>query len=142
MPIRMLKHPRLFFGIVAAIVLFGGFVVIAFRGRPAVYVASAGARQSGAPAQGGNATGSQSHQQRVSAFSLAQVSAHNSAQSCWTAINGNVYDLTTWIDRHPGGPEVIVGLCGTDSTDAFGRQHGRSRGALYALGLLKIGALQ
>jgi len=55
---------------------------------------------------------------------MAQVAAHNSASSCWTAINGKVYNLTAWIDQHPGGPEAILSLCGTDGTAAFEAQHG------------------
>lgn len=137
----MQKSLRLFLGIIAAVVLFGGFFVIALRGRPAVYVAQSGALQSGTVAQSENSNLSQ-QSQPVLVFSMAQVSAHNSAPGCWTVINGSVYDLTTWIDRHPGGPEAIMGLCGSDGTDAFNRQHGRSRGAQYALGLLKIGTLQ
>src|ERR1700733_8583211 len=45
-------------------------------------------------------------------YTLAEVAEHNSATSCWTAINGGVYDVTTWINQHPGGPEHILALCG------------------------------
>ncbi len=48
---------------------------------------------------------------------------HNSASDCWAAINGGVYDLTSWISQHPGGPERIVPLCGTDASAAFNAQH-------------------
>ena len=56
-------------------------------------------------------------------YSLAQVAEHATAQDCWAAIEGNVYDLTSWIDQHPGGPDRIIALCGTDATTAFERQH-------------------
>jgi cytochrome b involved in lipid metabolism len=57
-------------------------------------------------------------------YSLADVAAHNSASSCWTAINGKVYDVTSWIGRHPGGRAAILSLCGTDGSAAFNGQHG------------------
>lgn len=57
-------------------------------------------------------------------FTMAKVSTHNSAQSCWTTISGNVYDLTSWIDQHPGGAQAILSLCGIDGTSAFLAQHG------------------
>jgi uncharacterized membrane protein len=55
---------------------------------------------------------------------MTDVSRHASASSCWTAIDGNVYDLTNWIGRHPGGRQAILGLCGRDGTSAFNAQHG------------------
>lgn len=51
-------------------------------------------------------------------FSQNQVNAHSSAEDCWTIIANKVYDITSYINRHPGGDE-IVRACGTDSTDMF-----------------------
>ncbi|MEK7132268.1 MAG: cytochrome b5-like heme/steroid binding domain-containing protein [Patescibacteria group bacterium] len=72
---------------------------------------------------------------------MATVSTHNSETSCWTAINGSVYELTEWIGRHPGGPGNIKKLCGIDGTTLFTNKHGSSSNAQSALVLLKIGAL-
>ena len=74
-------------------------------------------------------------------YSMDQVQAHASEEDCWTAINGEVYDLTSWISRHPGGPGAIINLCGNDGSAMFQRQHGRSNRAQSALALLKIGSL-
>ncbi len=57
-------------------------------------------------------------------FTSAEVAAHNSAGDCWTSINGNVYNVTDWEDKHPGGAERIIALCGTDGSSAFDDQHG------------------
>jgi cytochrome b involved in lipid metabolism len=35
-----------------------------------------------------------------------------------------VYDLTQWIDKHPGGAVVINALCGQDGTAGFTSEHG------------------
>jgi uncharacterized membrane protein len=59
----------------------------------------------------------------AAALTLADVAAHASPDDCWSAINGNVYDLTSWIEQHPGGAEVIIGLCGIDGTEGFLAQH-------------------
>ncbi len=66
----------------------------------------------------------------ASGYTLADVEAHNTQDSCWAAIEGNVFDLTDWISQHPGGASHIVALCGTDGTSAFEGQHsGDSRPA-------------
>ncbi len=75
-------------------------------------------------------------------YTQADIAQHNSESNCWTSIEGGVYDLTTWISRHPGGPQAIIGLCGTDGTDAFNGKHGTSRRPRAALILLKIGILK
>ena len=54
---------------------------------------------------------------------MAKVRANSTSASCWTVINGNVYNLTLWIDAHPGGPSIIRGLCGVDGTSNFNSQH-------------------
>jgi len=62
-----------------------------------------------------------------SGYTMADVRANNSETSCWSAISGNVYNLTQWINSHPGGPSRIRALCGTDGTSSFNAQHaGRS----------------
>lgn len=54
----------------------------------------------------------------------AEVSTHASADSCWSIISGSVYDLTSYITRHPGGKSAILGICGKDGTRMFESQHG------------------
>ncbi len=76
------------------------------------------------------------------AYTMANVRTHASATSCWTVINGNVYDLTAWISRHPGGKSAITGLCGRDGTASFEREHeGDSKAESRLAGFL-LGPLQ
>jgi cytochrome b involved in lipid metabolism len=56
-------------------------------------------------------------------YTMAQVSANKSAAKCWSVINGNVYDLTAWINAHPGGAGAITSLCGIDGTQDFLAMH-------------------
>lgn len=75
-------------------------------------------------------------------YTMAEVGTHNSQTSCWSAINGSVYDLTRWIAAHPGGREAILYLCGIDGTAAFNQQHGGQARPERELAKLKIGTLQ
>src|SRR5690606_26722611 len=59
-----------------------------------------------------------SNQQEQKTFSTAEVSNHNQSIDCWTIIRGTVYDLTSFIARHPGGDEILR-ACGTDATTLF-----------------------
>jgi len=74
-------------------------------------------------------------------YSIADVAMHASKESCWTAVDGSVYDLTLFISQHPGGESNIMKICGIDGTEAFSAQHGRNRGANEELASLKIGTL-
>lgn len=72
-------------------------------------------------------------------YSAKDLATNNSANSCWSAIDGKVYDLTQWISLHPGGPSAIKFLCGVDGSKAFASQHRgqpnpTSRLAQYLLG--------
>ncbi len=76
-----------------------------------------------------------------SELTLNKVKENNTASSCWSIINGNVYNLTNWIGSHPGGRSAITSLCGVDGTAAFNAQHRgeprpESRLASYLLGKL------
>lgn len=78
---------------------------------------------------------------QASTYTMTQVKTHNSSKSCWVAISGSVYDVTQWINNHPGGPGPILTLCGTDGTALFTGQHeGQARPA-KELANFKIGTL-
>jgi len=51
-------------------------------------------------------------------YSLNEVATHSVKDDCWTIINDSVYDLTPYINRHPGGEEVLR-ACGRDATTLF-----------------------
>ncbi|KAL2932931.1 Cytochrome b5 [Bienertia sinuspersici] len=52
-------------------------------------------------------------------FTLAEVSEHNSSKDCWLVINGKVYDVTKFLEDHPGGDDVLLSATGKDATDDF-----------------------
>jgi cytochrome b involved in lipid metabolism len=57
-------------------------------------------------------------------LSTSEIKSHNSQSDCWSIVNGKVYNLTTYLQSHPGGVGVIANICGKDGTNAFKNQHG------------------
>ncbi len=76
-----------------------------------------------------------------SGIASATVASHNNRASCWSSINGSVYDLTSWIPKHPGGEQAILGLCGADGSAKFNRKHGGDASKEKILFGFKIGVL-
>ena len=77
----------------------------------------------------------------IGGYTLTQVATHNSANSCWSAVNGSVYDLTNWVNAHPGGKAAILMICGKDGSPLFNSQHGSSGKVANILAKYKIGTL-
>ncbi|KAI0079840.1 glyoxylate dehydrogenase [Panus rudis PR-1116 ss-1] len=49
----------------------------------------------------------------------SEVEAHNSRESCWIIVHGKVYDVTDFLDEHPGGSKIILKYAGKDATEAY-----------------------
>lgn len=64
----------------------------------------------------------QQHSQKRK-YSSGEVAQHNQKDSLWIILKGKVYDVTPYIDEHPGG-SAIFRHGGQDSTEGFfGPQH-------------------
>lgn len=77
-------------------------------------------------------------------YSMSEVQKHGSKSDCWMVIEGNVYNVTTFIAFHPGG-DVIAQGCGKDATQLFNTQGGQGSHSGSARAQLKdflIGKLQ
>ncbi len=74
-------------------------------------------------------------------YTMAKVKENNSATSCWSVINGKVYDLTKWINSHPGGPSAIKGICGRDGSSNFNGRHGGQSNPAENLAMYLLGPL-
>lgn len=44
-------------------------------------------------------------------------------ESAWVAIKGNVYDVTEFLDDHPGGRKILLKNIGSDATAKFVNYH-------------------
>ncbi|MFM7624198.1 MAG: cytochrome b5 domain-containing protein, partial [Actinomycetota bacterium] len=78
----------------------------------------------------------------VSGYTRAEVSQRNTATNCWTIINESIYDLTSWINSHPGGPSAIRSLCGADGTTSFSGMHGNASDPMRELNRRYVGKLK
>lgn len=52
-------------------------------------------------------------------YTFDEVKAHDTKKDLWVVINNKVYDITSFVDEHPGGEEVLLDVAGQDSTEAF-----------------------
>ncbi|KAF9068094.1 FMN-dependent dehydrogenase-domain-containing protein [Rhodocollybia butyracea] len=52
-------------------------------------------------------------------WSLQEVSKHNNVQSCWVIIKNQVYDVTEFLQEHPGGSAIILKYAGRDATSVY-----------------------
>uniref|UniRef100_A0A2K6VWT7 Cytochrome b5 n=1 Tax=Onchocerca volvulus TaxID=6282 RepID=A0A2K6VWT7_ONCVO len=73
-------------------------------------------------------------------YTTAEVAAHNDVSSTWLIIDNNVYDVTKFLQEHPGGDEVLLEQAGRDATESF-KDIGHSRDAVemtkeYLIGYL------
>jgi cytochrome b involved in lipid metabolism len=55
-------------------------------------------------------------------YTMEQVAEHNSANDAWIVLNGKVYDMTLYLNHHPGG-KIIMSCAGKDGTHLFMRYH-------------------
>ena len=78
----------------------------------------------------------------TNSYTAAQVAKRNSATKCWTIIGRSVYNLTSWVNQHPGGASRILSLCGRNGTQAFRNMHGTTGTPVSTLAQFKIGTLR
>ena len=52
-----------------------------------------------------------------------EIEKHNSSNDAWIVIANKVYDVTTWLDNHPGGWQVLLDFAGKDATEAHQGTH-------------------
>jgi len=56
-------------------------------------------------------------------YRLTDVKTHNISKgdkkSIWTVVHDKVYDITKFLDEHPGGEEILIENAGIDATENF-----------------------
>ena len=75
----------------------------------------------------------------VPVYTRAEVAAHNRRKDLWMVIDNDVYDLTNFLERHPGGTAPLK-YAGDDATHVFHKVHKSSTLRKYDK-VLKIGTL-
>lgn len=77
----------------------------------------------------------------MTVYSLEDVKKHKTAQSLWLTIHDRVYDVTKFLEQHPGGEEVLLEQGGSYGTEAF-EDVGHSTDARELLKEYDIGELE
>jgi len=73
-------------------------------------------------------------------YTREEVAENNTEDSLWCIIDHQVYDLTDFLDAHPGGNVVLQQIAGTDATGAFYNLHRHE--VLQKYSSLKIGTIK
>uniref|UniRef100_A0A2K6S1U6 Cytochrome b5 n=1 Tax=Saimiri boliviensis boliviensis TaxID=39432 RepID=A0A2K6S1U6_SAIBB len=55
----------------------------------------------------------------VKYYTLEEIQKHNHSKSTWLILHHKVYDLTKFLEEHPGGEEVLREQAGGDATENF-----------------------
>lgn len=60
---------------------------------------------------------------KVMPVSHAELAKHNKRENAWMAIKGKVFNVTRYMDFHPGGADELMRGVGTDATNLFEETH-------------------
>lgn len=73
-------------------------------------------------------------------IALDEVAYHDTMNDCWIVLYDRVYDITNFLELHPGGHDVLLEHAGRDATIAF-MGAGHSKAAFASLTMYEIGEL-
>ncbi|KAJ8400511.1 hypothetical protein AAFF_G00396350 [Aldrovandia affinis] len=68
--------------------------------------------------EGGNKTDTVS-ESNVKYYTLEEIQHHNMSKDSWLIIHDKVYDVTSFLEEHPGGEDVLLEQAGSDATESF-----------------------
>ncbi|GBE62415.1 cytochrome b5-like heme steroid binding domain-containing protein [Babesia ovata] len=80
-------------------------------------------------------------QKAASPLDVSEVEKHKSEGDCWSIYKGNVYDITRYLDIHPGGRQHLLDYAGKDLTEEFLSVHPWVNGE-FLLKSLHVGELK
>lgn len=79
----------------------------------------------------------------IGAITSTDLAKHNLTTSCWVVYKEKVYDLTSWLPKHPGSAESILPYCGNSGFEqAFINKHGTTKVSLFMKVAILIGDLK
>jgi cytochrome b involved in lipid metabolism len=78
---------------------------------------------------------------QLAPFTMVEVAGHDNIDDCYLVIENKVYDVTGFIDQHPGGVDKIVSGCGKEMTGIFAKIHSNKAWDLlkkFQVGVLSV----
>lgn len=60
---------------------------------------------------------------KLLSITIEEVEAANTSSKPWVAIRGRVYDLTNFVNKHPGGNDFLFAAVGRDATAMYESIH-------------------
>ncbi|RLN41642.1 cytochrome b5 isoform A [Panicum miliaceum] len=52
-------------------------------------------------------------------YSMKEAALHNTPEDCWVVVDGKIYDVTKYLEDHPGGADVLLEATGKDAKEEF-----------------------
>ncbi|PGH01204.1 pre-mRNA-splicing factor ATP-dependent RNA helicase DHX16 [Blastomyces parvus] len=75
-------------------------------------------------------------------FTPAEVAQHSKPDTgMYIIVDSNVYDITNFLDEHPGGAKILKRVAGKDASKQFWKYHNEGVLKKYG-GKLKIGEVK
>lgn len=80
--------------------------------------------------------------QRLRIYTLEDVCNHRNANSCWIVRNELIYDITNFLNDHPGGDDIILEWAGKDIGDVMSNgEHQHSDAAFEMMSEYLVGRI-
>ncbi|KAL2831424.1 FMN-dependent dehydrogenase-domain-containing protein [Aspergillus cavernicola] len=57
---------------------------------------------------------------------FSELQRHATPEDCWIVVHSRIYDVTAFLDEHPGGSAIILKYAGTDASKAYDEVHAPS----------------
>ncbi len=74
-------------------------------------------------------------------YTMEEVAKHKARTDCWLVIEDRVVNITSWLDDHPGGEDILLQYAGSDASTVFDEvaHSGRARQILnkFVIGTIK-----
>jgi len=74
-------------------------------------------------------------------FTAAEVAKHKTEDSLYIIVDNSVYDVTQFLNEHPGGPKILKRVAGKDASKQFWKYHNEGVLKKYSA-KLKVGEIK